>query len=180
MEINKLGHDEAEAYWKLRLEALLKNPEAFLTTYEEALARKNPIESTAKNLQAATSDTYGAYMDGKLVGVVTMLRNGHEKAAHKADIVAMYVTESARSNGVGYELVKKAKHDAVLYGIEQLNLNVAADNQAAQHLYKKAGFTCYGLEKNAIKYQGRYVDEMQMVCFLTDQTNNMAKACTIE
>ncbi|QTN01380.1 GNAT family N-acetyltransferase [Sediminibacillus dalangtanensis] len=169
--MHRLGHDHAAEYWKLRLDALRENPEAFLTTYQAALAKENPVDSTAKRLEAVSNYTYGAYMEKQLVGVVTMLRKEQEKVAHKADILAMYVTASARGNGVGYELLKRAKRDAAEIGIEQLGLSVVADNLAAQHLYKKAGFTCYGIEKNAIKQEKKYVDEIHMVCFLFNEEN---------
>ncbi len=173
MEVHRLGPEHAAEYWELRLEALRESPEAFLTTYQAAIAKENPVDSTAKRLEAVSNYTYGAYMERQLVGVVTMLRKEQEKVAHKGDILAMYVTKSARGNGVGYELLKKAKQDAAEIGIEQLGLSVVADNLAAQHLYKKAGFTCYGVEKNAIKQENEYVDEIHMVCFLLNEKNDL-------
>ncbi|SDM01718.1 GNAT family N-acetyltransferase [Sediminibacillus halophilus] len=175
MEVQRLGREYAAEYWELRLEALRENPEAFLTTYQAALTKESPVDSTAKRLEAVSNYTYGAYMNRQLVGVVTMLRKEQEKVAHKADILAMYVTPSARGNGVGHELLQRAKRDAAEIGVEQLGLSVVADNLAAQHLYKKAGFTCYGKEKNAIKQENKYVDEVHMVCFLLNEENKDAE-----
>ena len=49
-----------QKYWDLRLQALQVNPEAFVTTYEEAIHQENPIKRVESNLTAATSCTFGA------------------------------------------------------------------------------------------------------------------------
>ena len=51
-----------QKYWDLRLQALQVNPEAFVTTYEEAIHQENPIKRVESNLTAATSCTFGALM----------------------------------------------------------------------------------------------------------------------
>jgi RimJ/RimL family protein N-acetyltransferase len=41
-------------------------------------------------------------------------------------------------------------------------LSVVRDNVQALRLYKRLGFSEYGLEKNALKQDGRYYDEVLM------------------
>ena len=49
--------------------------------------------------------------------------------------------------------------------VEKLQLEVVADNQAAIALYQAMGFTAFGRETRALKYDGRYFDELLMVKF---------------
>jgi|GEM_PF-1426663 len=51
MEISILQPEHAESYWRLRLEALQESPDAFPTSYEEEIARDNPIEQMIQNLR---------------------------------------------------------------------------------------------------------------------------------
>src|SRR4051794_14039232 len=106
--IRDLNEHDAETYWKFRLEALQQNPESFATSYEEAIARKNPIEQTANNLQSKHSFTFGFFKEENLVGVVTLLLENHLKLKHKAMIVAMFVSPNARKQGIARSLILEA------------------------------------------------------------------------
>lgn len=48
--IRLLTKEDAKKYWDLRLQALQVNPEAFVTTYEEAIRQENPIKRVESNL----------------------------------------------------------------------------------------------------------------------------------
>jgi len=76
MEIRKLTSDDAEVYWNLRLEALQQDPEAFATTYEDAISRVDPLKSVASKMAADDSATLGAFIDNELVGVMTITQEG--------------------------------------------------------------------------------------------------------
>jgi ribosomal protein S18 acetylase RimI-like enzyme len=166
MKIRRLTGQDAPSYWELRLKALETDAKAFLTSYEEAKSRSNPIEAISERLDIPTNYTYGAFYHNELVGVVTMLRETHEKLAHRADILAMYVAPEARRKKAGLQLLTKAKEDAAQQGIEQLRLTVFSENSPAINLYKHFGFQKYGLEKQAVKIGNSYFDEDLMVCFL--------------
>lgn len=49
--------------------------------------------------------------------------------------------------------------------VEQILLTVADDNKPAIHLYKKFGFETYGIETQAMKDNGQYIDEILMKRF---------------
>ena len=51
--------------------------------------------------------------------------------------------------------------------VEQILLTVADDNKPAIHLYKKFGFETYGIEIQAMKDNGRYIDEILMKRFMS-------------
>ncbi len=49
-----------------------------------------------------------------------------------------------------------------------VQLTVMSENEAARRLYRALGFVEYGVEKNALKQDGRYYDEVLMVKFLDE------------
>ncbi|MGF9853483.1 GNAT family N-acetyltransferase [Bacillus paramobilis] len=164
--IRLLTKEDAEKYWELRLQALQVNPEAFVTTYEEAIRQENPIKRVESNLTAATSCTFGAFnADHQLVGVVTLLTEEKEAYKHKGHIVAMYVDASNRRSGLARELIRKAIEKAREMDLEQLILGVVSTNEPAKKLYESMGFQTYGIEKRALKINGVYSDDEYMVLF---------------
>jgi RimJ/RimL family protein N-acetyltransferase len=46
--------------------------------------------------------------------------------------------------------------------VDEIRLTVGATNAEAMRLYEKAGFTAYGLERRALKVNGRYCDNLLM------------------
>jgi RimJ/RimL family protein N-acetyltransferase len=76
----------------------------------------------------------------------------------------MFILPEKRGQDLGksllLELISKAKN---CNGLEQLNLTVVSDNEPAKKLYKSIGFEVYGVEKNALKFNGKYFDEDLMV-----------------
>ncbi|MGW5953797.1 N-acetyltransferase family protein [Bacillus mycoides] len=165
--IRLLTKEDAEKYWDLRLQALQVNPEAFVTTYEEAIRQGNPIKRVESNLTATTSCTFGAFNEeNHLVGVVTLLTEEREAYKHKGHIVAMYVDAQNRRNGLARELITNAIQRAREIELEQLNLGVVSTNEPAKKLYESMGFKTYAIEKRAIKMNGVYSDDENMVLFL--------------
>ncbi|KMP36463.1 acetyltransferase [Bacillus cereus] len=164
--IRLLTKEDAKQYWELRLQALQVNPEAFVTTYEEAIRQQNPIKRVENNLTAATSCTFGAFNEkNQLVGVVTLLTEEKEAYKHKGHIVAMYVDASNRRSGLARELIRKAIERAREMNLEQLTLGVVSKNEPAKKLYESMGFQTYGIEKRALKINGVYSDDEYMVLF---------------
>ncbi|WP_391118129.1 GNAT family N-acetyltransferase [Psychrobacillus sp. L3] len=167
MEIKLLTPADASAYWDLRLEALQLSPEAFASSYEEAIQRKNPIERVENNLRTEGNYTFGAFDQHKLVGMVTLVQESSLKLKHRANIFAMYVSPVTRGQGVGKALVTEAINKAkTIEGIEKLNLSVVSSNEAAKNLYTQLGFKVFGVEEKALKVEGTYYDEDHMVLIL--------------
>ncbi|WP_391205162.1 GNAT family N-acetyltransferase [Psychrobacillus sp. L4] len=167
MEIKLLTPADASAYWELRLEALQQSPEAFASSYEEAIQRPNPIEHVENNLRTEGNYTFGAFDQNKLVGVVTLVQESSLKLKHRANIFAMYVSPVTRGQGVGKALVTEAIRKAkTIEGIEKLNLSVVSTNEAAKKLYIQLGFKVFGVEEKALKVEDTYYDEDHMVLIL--------------
>lgn len=165
MEIKILTPQDAEAYYILRLEALLNSPDSFATLYEDAL--DSPIEKTRANLASDHAVTFGAFADGKLIGNMTLIRQSIPKMRHKATIVAVYVSPAHRRKGIADRLMEELLAYAARWeGIEQLDLMVASENLPARNLYLRFGFEHYGTEVRAMKSGDRFIDEDLMVKFL--------------
>jgi RimJ/RimL family protein N-acetyltransferase len=164
VNIRVLHESDAQLYHKLRLNSLRINPEAFGSTYEREASFS--LETVAERIKP-TKDKFvlGAFdASGSLVGIVTFMRENSLKTAHKGNIYGMYVAPEMRGNGLGkslmLELIRKARD---CEGLEQINLTVVSENDFAKKLYKFVGFEVYGIERNALKYNGQYFDEQLMV-----------------
>lgn len=165
MEIRQLRPDDAEAYFALRLEALQINPEAFGSSYEEE--KDYPLSRTQSRLSDPASYVYGAFVEKDLVGVVTLMRETKIKMSHRTNIYAVYVTPKRRGKGVAKQLLKATiEKSRDLQGIEQVYLAVVAENTAAKKVYRAFGFETYGIDRKAIKINGKYYDEELMVLYL--------------
>ncbi|WP_377890822.1 GNAT family N-acetyltransferase [Alkalihalobacillus sp. R86527] len=165
MDIRRMRADEAKDYWELRLEALQNNPEAFASSYEEAVERQNPLEGVATNLERAV--TFGAYEGDRLIGVITFVRGSGLKTKHKGDLFAVYVTPDYRGKGVGKALLKEAiDHVKGLSELVKINISVASVNKTAKQLYHSFGFKTYAHEEKALYVNGEFLDEDHMVLFL--------------
>ncbi|MBM6617417.1 GNAT family N-acetyltransferase [Bacillus suaedaesalsae] len=167
MYIRLLTREDAKLYWQLRLEALQQNPEAFSSSYEEAIKREFPIEQVAKNFEAPGNFTFGAFEEKALVGVVTLIQEQNLKLRHIANIFAMYVTPGHQGKGIGKLLVTEAINKAkTIKEIEKIKLSVVSSNEKAKRLYNSVGFQAYGFEEKALKVNAKYYDEYHMSLLL--------------
>lgn len=160
-EIRLLTCADALAYRDIRLEGLRCHPEAFASTFEDE--RDRPLDWSKELI--AQSRIFGAVLAQRLVGVVGLRAHADAKVRHKATIWGMYVRREARQYGIGERLIDAAVSHAP-GEVEQLQLAVITENEAARRLYAKAGFIEYGHQINALKHGGRYYDDILMVKFL--------------
>ncbi|MGD6830282.1 N-acetyltransferase family protein [Bacillus pumilus] len=168
LNIRLLTPDDAEEYAALRLEALQLHPEGFAMSYEEE--QIGTIEKYAARFSSVQFMwTFGAFDQGKLVGMVTLIQENLQKLKHRANVVAMYVTAGARGKGVGKALMEESlSFVRERQDIEQMYLSVVTTNHSAKRLYRSVGFESYALEEKALKWpDDTYADEEKMVLFLT-------------
>jgi ribosomal protein S18 acetylase RimI-like enzyme len=160
MEIRLLTGDDASEYWRLRLEALEGDPEAFSSSPEEHKALS--MDEVKRRLGASGEDfiVAGGFEDGRLIGTAGFFREKGPKVRHKGRIWGVYVTPRHRGAGVGRKIVSLAlERGWAIEGVEQVLLSVAATQTAAAKLYRTLGFEAFGREPRALKIGDRFIDE---------------------
>jgi ribosomal protein S18 acetylase RimI-like enzyme len=164
IEIRVLTPSDADAFWRVRLEALERDPRAFGESAEEH--RATSIEVIAARLAASGNEKFvlGAFSEGQLVGTIGFWRDTHLKRRHKGHVWGVYVKEGHRALGIGKqllsELVRRARSEP---GLEQIILTVGKHQTAAKRLYTSLGFEVFAQEPRALKIGDAYVDEDYMM-----------------
>ena len=162
IRVRRLTAADATFYRSIRLEALQQKPEAFGSTFEAENGQ--PLTWFADRLGVST--VFGAFRDADLLGVAGFLAQKNPKEAHKGLLWGMYVRPDARKAGVGQRLVE-AVIEYAQHCVELIQLAVVSDNEQALRLYAGLGFVAYGIEKHALKQNGRYYDDVLMAKALT-------------
>jgi len=162
--IRRLTEHHADAFFRLRLEGLDSEPEAFTESAEEF--RQAGREHAARNLAKSDNNNFvmGAFVGSELAGLAGFYRHKHAKTAHNGTIWGVYVSKEHRKKGLGRALLAEILHQAESSsGIEQIFLRVGSTNSAAKRLYQSIGFQTCGSEPRVLKIRGKYVDEETMV-----------------
>jgi ribosomal protein S18 acetylase RimI-like enzyme len=81
---------------------------------------------------------------GRIDATVTLVFDRLPNGRHRAHIVKLIVHRDARGRGLGRELLGVAEHAAAAAGSTLLMLDTETGS-AAEHLYRSAGWTCYGV-----------------------------------
>ena len=157
IEIRRLTSEDAVAYRDIRLAGLKDSPEAFGSTF----GRENGQPLSWFRDRLCNSRVFGAFRSTDLLGIAGFAIREGEKERHKGLLWGMYVRPDARNIGVGRQLVE-AVIDSARRHVELLQLSVVSDNEPARRLYARLGFVEYGVEKNSLKQNGRYYDEILM------------------
>lgn len=137
---------------------LLREPEEIGFTHEQEEYFIRSITEAQRYLMLV------ATIDGKIVGTCSLMGAGPTKrSAHRCEIaIALY--QEFCGVGIGRKMMETVLDAAKGVGYEQAELEVISENSSAIALYKKLGFTQYGILPNNMKYSdGRYMDAIWMM-----------------
>jgi ribosomal protein S18 acetylase RimI-like enzyme len=157
---------------QLRLEALQNEPDAFSRDYQTD--SNNSLGDWEKWLRQRNDETMGiifvAYVDHQLAGMMGIVRGLTTKTQHNGTIWGVYVRPDYRRQGIGGGLMAACVGWARQRGVEVVKLGVTSTNVAAIRLYAASGFQVYGMEPKALRYDGRYYDELLMLRELNNES----------
>jgi ribosomal protein S18 acetylase RimI-like enzyme len=153
---------DAVAFQVLRLRALVEDPVAFASSFEEE--RDTPLAAVAERLQPLSDRAIlGAFERGRLVGLAAWHREELRKMRHKGFVWGVFVDERHRRRGAARALMQAViAHARHAEGIRQLRLVAHAGNHAAIALYESLGFAVYGREPAALCVDGMLHDDVHM------------------
>jgi ribosomal protein S18 acetylase RimI-like enzyme len=171
--VRRLLAKDAEIFWELRREALLREPLAFASSAEKD--ESVPIEELRRRVVGgggADNFVLGAFVGGALAGMCGFVREQNLKERHKGWIWGVYVKSEFRRRGIGKKMLSELLHLAgEKEGLEQVTLSVGTGQAAARRLYSSLGFVTFGIEPRYLKVGAVYVDEEHMMLRLPRKEN---------
>lgn len=136
---------------------LIREPDEVTMTEEDErrfIRRQNESERDVMLL---------AFYDGEFAGNGSLMGMGPSRYRHRAG-VAIALFQAYTGLGIGRAMMEALLAIAREHGIEQVELEVVADNARAIALYKKLGFEVYGTMPRNMKYRdGTYADVYWMM-----------------
>ncbi len=160
--IKKLDKNNWQELKKIRLEALKKSPESFLSSFEE----ENKITDNIWIEKLENSSQFGYFINDEIVGLAGLLIEKVAKISHVGTLFSMYVKDDLRGDGIGLALVSFIKDYAKQNNVKHLYLGCNAQNFGAVNLYKKCGFKIYGTRPDYTRIGNKFYDDLIMMCEL--------------
>lgn len=160
--IKQLNKNDWREWKEIRLEALNKSPDSFVSSFEEE--DKTPDNMWAEQLE--NSIKFGYFINDEIVGCSGLLIEKATKISHTGSLFGMYVKDDFRGSGIGFDLVNFVKNYAKENHIKHLYLGCNAENRGAVKLYKKCGFKIYGTRPDYTKISNKFYDDLIMMCEL--------------
>jgi len=166
--IRKATPEDAGRLRALRLEALRTDPVAFSAdlSIEEALTDAQWAERLGGYEVEQSGLIVVAEANGELVGMTGLGRGNRPKTQHNGTIWGVYVQPEWRGLRIADRLIEGCLDWARERGLTIVKLGVVNSNQPAIRAYTRLGFTVYGEEPKAIRYEGVDYDDLLMAKLL--------------
>jgi ribosomal protein S18 acetylase RimI-like enzyme len=161
--------DDLDALRAMRIEAVRDYPLAF--TADLAETQERPIEWWRDFVARHTGDGANVIMladagGGRLAGMTGVWAPTAPKLAHAGNVWGVYVRPAYRGRGVGEQLLRACFDWARRKQLVTLKLSVVAGNDTARRCYERCGFTTYGVEPLAVRWESQLHDELLMAIHL--------------
>jgi len=123
-----------------------------------------PLEQVSAFAKESIANDMAQFVAIEIAAVVGWcdIRPSWAHAVQHCGTLGMGVLSSYRSRGIGAQLLTACLAKARSKSISRIELEVRADNAAAIRLYQKFGFVHEARKRNAMKFDGRYYDSVQM------------------
>ncbi|MBL8551230.1 MAG: GNAT family N-acetyltransferase [Hyphomonadaceae bacterium] len=158
MEVRRLTVGDLAAYRALHRMGLEESPTAFVeATADDAKRPDGEIEA-----MLARGEGWGVFIEGALVGKLTIDTLPYATLAHTRWVHALYVAREARGSGAAALLVEGAIAAAAQDGASVFSLWVSAENAAARAFYERLGFKQAGRIPGGLDQGGRRCDDILM------------------
>jgi RimJ/RimL family protein N-acetyltransferase len=156
--------EDAARLRALRLEALRDKPVAFAADYDRSAAElvERWVERINEYAQGNQSVIYVAEVGEQLVGMTGLGRGHWRKTEHGGVIWGVYVQSEWRGLHIAEALIEACIAWGRGLGMTVVKLGVVTGNAAAIRCYLRCGFTVYGVDPQAICYNGIAYDELLM------------------
>ncbi len=129
-----------------------------------ALMEAPPIESTRAFVQGIIKQGHPQFVAvsaSEVIGWCDALPKPRPVHAH-VGVLGMGLLPPFRGQGIGRQLIEKTLDAARDLGLSRIELTVREDNANAMALYEKIGFVAEGVQRNAFKVDGQYVNLVMM------------------
>lgn len=147
----------------LRKEALTLFPQFFGSSADQA---HEIFQQWADHWIETTPDWFFPLVcecDGKLVGMAAIRRENSPKRAHYGTIIAVYLQQFWKGQGIMQRMFQRFDQWAIYQGLHHIKLSVTTSNLPAVRMYLKAGFKFYATDLFALKVDGVFYDNYQMI-----------------
>jgi ribosomal protein S18 acetylase RimI-like enzyme len=173
MHISPLTAAHAMAYKALMLHAYEHAADSFTSTPQERSLESDSWWRRRIDDPSGLTWVWGAFAGAELVGTVAVEYAAKTKTRHKGLIVAMFVHENFRGQGLARKLMRAAvQHGMARQGLSVLQLEVTQGNAPAERLYQSLGFQVYGVEPMAVLTPIGYRSKVHMWLDLKTATVN--------
>jgi len=154
IQIRQLEPGDAARLFRLRRQALIEEPFAFLSSPEDDSISSPQATRSRLSSQSAGSAVFGALDGETLIGMVGLSRDRPLKAAHRACIWGVFVDKEYRRAGIASRLLNHVLDHARQVGLSLVYLSVSEKTPGAKRLYESAGFVVWGLEPDCMRHEG--------------------------
>jgi putative acetyltransferase len=123
-----------------------------------------PLEQVCAFVKGSIENDVAQFVaaDGALVVGWCDIFPSWAHAVQHCGTLGMGVLSPYRGRGIGTQLLTACLAKARSKGITRVELEARADNTVAIQLYLKLGFTHEAKKRNAMRFDGRYFDSVQM------------------